>query len=219
MTKIKRAPKRTPSTHPGIASFIKALAVCADDELPGLLQPVCSSGWTWPRTDLQHWIVPLNRFDAILEGVVNDYDLSSMEHCQTNAFTPRTKQLVAAILAFEKVLLENSTNRKIFASFDVSDYAASMAPEPVYELLELTTRFPVTSSSSSAASQRPPPHDRPVHPSRYPSPRSPTSPAVLEHQRRHLVVWNRREASPQPRARVGHARVWPRDGRLGGRRD
>lgn len=87
-----------------------------------MLLPVVNGGWTWPRTDLQHWIVPLNRFDSILEGVINDYDLGSMEHCQTNAFTPRTKELVAAILAFEKILLENSTNRKIFASFDVSDY-------------------------------------------------------------------------------------------------
>lgn len=122
MTKIKRAPKRTPSTHPGIASFIVALREdhSRPEDLPGMLLPVVNGGWTWPRTDLQNWIVPLNRFDAILEGVINDYDLGSMEHCQTNAFTPRTKELVAAILAFEKILLENSTNRKIFASFDVS---------------------------------------------------------------------------------------------------
>lgn len=122
MTRIKRAPRKAGSTHAGIAAFIIALREenSADDELPALLLPVVQSGWTWPRTDLQHWILPLNRFDAILEQVVQDYDLASMEHLQTNAFTPRTKQLVGAILAFEKVLLENSTNRKIFASFDVS---------------------------------------------------------------------------------------------------
>lgn len=124
MTKIKRAPKRTPSTHAGIAAFITALneTNSADDELPSLLNPIVQVGWTWPRTDLQHWIVPLNRFDALLDKVVTDYDLGSMQHAQTNAFTPRTKQLVLAILSFEKVLLENSTNRKIFASFDVSTY-------------------------------------------------------------------------------------------------
>jgi E3 ubiquitin-protein ligase HUWE1 len=122
MVRIKRAPKRQPSTNPGIAAFITALQAenSPADELPALLLPIVHSGWTWPRTDLQHWIVPLNRFDSILEDVIRDYDLGSMEHCQTNAFTPRTKELVGAILAFEKVLLENSTNRKIFASFDVS---------------------------------------------------------------------------------------------------
>lgn len=118
--KIKRAPKKSPSTHAGIASFILAALAAPDDELPALLRPITTLGWAWPRTDLQHWIAPLNRFDAILEDVIRDYDLASMLHCQTNAFTPRTKALLTAILAFEKVLLENSTNRKIFASFDVS---------------------------------------------------------------------------------------------------
>lgn len=128
MTKIKRAPKRSPSTNPGIAAFILAIQSCTPDSLPSLLNPISSSGWTWPRTDLQHWIQPLNRFDSILEDVIRDYDLGSMEHCQTNAFTPRTKELVGAILAFEKVLLENSTNRKIFASFDVSPGTCSRFP-------------------------------------------------------------------------------------------
>lgn len=118
--RIKRASKKHPSTNAEIAAFILAANACADEELPQLLDPILSAGWTWPRTDLQHWIVPLNRFDRILEDVVNDYDLTSMEHAQINAFTPRTRTLLLAILAFEKLLLENSTNRKIFASFDVS---------------------------------------------------------------------------------------------------
>ena len=90
------------------------------DDLPELIRPVVQQGWAWPRTDLQHWIAPLNRFDTILEDIVRDYDLASMEHCQTNEFTPRTRELLHAVLAFEKILLENSTNRKIYASFDVS---------------------------------------------------------------------------------------------------
>lgn len=118
--KIKRAPKRYPSTHPAIAAFVLAITASAQDELPSLLEPILTSGWTWPRTDLQHWILPLNRFDTILEEVINDYDLSSMEHCQRNSFTPRTKILLNSILSFQKLLLENSTNRKIFSSFDVS---------------------------------------------------------------------------------------------------
>lgn len=36
-----------------------------------------------------------------------------------NPFTPRTKRTVLAILGFEKLLLENCTNRKMFASYDV----------------------------------------------------------------------------------------------------
>lgn len=152
MTKIKRAPKRNPSTHPGIASFIVALRDdnSKDDELPGLLLPIVEAGWKWPRTDLQHWIAPLNRFDTILEHVVRDYDLGSMDHPQTNAFTPRTKELVHSVLAFEKVLLENSTNRKIYASFDVS----------VVDETGSAAIVPLTPDFSPAALERPTPHYR-----------------------------------------------------------
>ena len=118
--KIKRPPKKQPSSNPSIAAFISSLATAKDDDLPELLESVLAVGWTWPRTDLQHWINPLNRFDTILDGVVTDYDLATLDHPQTNQFTPRTKRTLLAILRFEKLLLENSTNRKIFASFDVS---------------------------------------------------------------------------------------------------
>lgn len=36
-----------------------------------------------------------------------------------NPFTPRTKRTVLAVLGFEKLLLENCTNRKMFSSYDV----------------------------------------------------------------------------------------------------
>ncbi|GAA5909447.1 hypothetical protein JCM8208_006528, partial [Rhodotorula glutinis] len=118
MARLKRQPKRGGSAHPGIAAFIAQIQAVAQHELPALLEPLVAAGWTWPRTDLQHWIHPLNRFDDILEQVIADYDLASMEHGQTNTFTPRTKELLLAVLSFEKLLLENSTNRKIFNGFD-----------------------------------------------------------------------------------------------------
>ncbi|GAA6015032.1 hypothetical protein JCM10207_008710 [Rhodosporidiobolus poonsookiae] len=118
MARLKRSPKKGGSANPHIANFIRQLQDVPQDELPQLLKPVVAQGWQWPRTDLQHWVHPLNRFDEILEAVIRDYDLSDTLHCQTNDFTPRTKELVLSVLAFQKVLLENSTNRKIFAGFD-----------------------------------------------------------------------------------------------------
>lgn len=118
--KITRALKRVPSTHPGIAHFILTVVTTLEDDndLVALLNSHLV--WVWPRTDLHHWIGVLNRFDAILDQIIKDYDLNSMDHAQTSPFTPRTAALLHAILAFEKVLLENATNRKVFASFDVS---------------------------------------------------------------------------------------------------
>jgi len=117
--RLKRAPKRGGSANAGIANMIDRIQRVAQDELPSLLDPVVKAGWTWPRTDLQHWIYPLNRFDEVLEQIIRDYDLSDMQHCQTNNFTPRTKELLLSVLGFQKLLLENSTNRKIFNGFDV----------------------------------------------------------------------------------------------------
>lgn len=73
--------------------------------------------WKWPRSDLNAWIKVLNKFDAILEEVIRDYEVDKL---QVNVFTPATKATLCEILRFERLLLENSTNRKMFHSYDVS---------------------------------------------------------------------------------------------------
>ncbi|GAA5975362.1 hypothetical protein JCM5350_006450 [Sporobolomyces pararoseus] len=139
--RLKRTPKRGGSANPGIANFIDRIQRVPQDELPSLLDPVVKNGWTWPRTDMQHWIYPLNRFDEILEQIIKDYDLSDMQHCQTNDFTPRTKELLLSILKFQKLLLENSTNRKIFNGFDrINDLLHSIDVEVLLATLRLALR-------------------------------------------------------------------------------
>lgn len=73
--------------------------------------------WKWPRSDLNAWIKVLNKFDAILAGFIRDYDIDNL---QVKEFTPLAKITIAEILRFERLLLENSTNRKTFNSYDVS---------------------------------------------------------------------------------------------------
>lgn len=73
--------------------------------------------WKWPRSDLNAWIKVLNKFEAILEEVIRDYEVDKL---QVNVFTPATKATLCEILRFERLLLENSTNRKMFHSYDVS---------------------------------------------------------------------------------------------------
>ena len=86
-----------------------------NDQLADILGQVDS--WKWPRSDLHTWIKVLNKFDAILEEAIRDYDIDNL---QVNVFTPLTKKTVCEILRFERLLLENSTNRKTFNSYDVS---------------------------------------------------------------------------------------------------
>lgn len=103
--------------HPKITALILAIQHGAEDELASILAAV--QVWHWPRTDLHYWIKPLNRFDAILEEICKSYGLVGGQ-VQVSEFTPRTKELVLAILRFTRLLLENATNRKLYSSFDVS---------------------------------------------------------------------------------------------------
>lgn len=129
--------------NPRVVELIKAFTSLPEDELTATLEATNLEGWQWPRSDLTFWIPVLNRFDGILETVIKSYDLrgtwSRKEKdaegkeikedpavearrlgVQMNPFTPRTKRTVVAIFEFEKLLLENCTNRKMFASYDVS---------------------------------------------------------------------------------------------------
>ena len=89
------------------------------EDLPELLAPIES--WKWPRSDLHSWIKVLNKFDSVLEDTIRDYDVDKL---QVKEFTPLTKKIVCHILGFERLLLENSTNRKLFNSYDVSSSVA-----------------------------------------------------------------------------------------------
>lgn len=51
-----------------------------------------------------------------MDGIIQEYNV---EKLQLTPFTPESKELLSEILRFERLLLENSTNRKTFSSYDV----------------------------------------------------------------------------------------------------
>ena len=106
---------------PQVAELINKLANTPNEDLHEVLNQIDS--WKWPRSDLNAWIKVLNKFDAILEEVIQDYDIDKL---QVNVFTPMTKKTVSEILRFERLLLENSTNRKTYASYDVRTVSYSI---------------------------------------------------------------------------------------------
>jgi E3 ubiquitin-protein ligase HUWE1 len=97
-----------------VANLISKLLQTQESELADFLSTIDT--WKWPRSDLNAWVKVLNKFDAILEEVISKYDVDRL---QRNAFDPETKRLICEILRFERLLLENSTNRKTFSSYDV----------------------------------------------------------------------------------------------------
>lgn len=98
-----------------MAELIQSLLDTPDDELADVLGAI--DHWRWPRSDLNAWVPVLNKFDAVLEDAIRAY---AVDELQLTPFTPSAKRTVCEILRFERLLLENSTNRKTFASYDVS---------------------------------------------------------------------------------------------------
>ncbi|EGN99872.1 hypothetical protein SERLA73DRAFT_88605 [Serpula lacrymans var. lacrymans S7.3] len=111
--KILHKSKRATPPHPQVVEVIEKLANTSNDDLAEVLSEVDS--WKWPRSDLNAWIKVLNKFDVVLEEAIRDYDVDKI---QVNIFTPATKKVVCEILRFERLLLDNSTNRKMFSSYD-----------------------------------------------------------------------------------------------------
>ncbi|KAJ3790759.1 hypothetical protein GGU10DRAFT_281593 [Lentinula aff. detonsa] len=111
--KILHKSKRTVPPPPQVADLITKLINTPDDALAQTLEEI--DAWKWQRSDLNAWIKVLNKFDTVLEDVIREYGIDKL---QVQDFSPETKKLVSEILKFERLLLENSTNRKMFNSYD-----------------------------------------------------------------------------------------------------
>lgn len=66
---------------------------------------------------MHHWVPVLDKFDAIYEAKISQYNVDTV---QSQDFTEEDKQSLLEILRVEKLVMDNATSRKIFASYDVS---------------------------------------------------------------------------------------------------
>ncbi|PWN48958.1 DUF913-domain-containing protein [Violaceomyces palustris] len=146
--KITKTPKRLAPAAPEVLSLLNRVSTATDDELPDILDSI--SEWCWPRGDLYYWTQVLNRFDSILEETCRDYELSKL---QINDFTPLRKRLVVSILRFSRLLIENCTNRKLYASYE---HLNALLFTPDLDVLEATLRLllrPAQQHSSQSGSR------------------------------------------------------------------
>jgi E3 ubiquitin-protein ligase HUWE1 len=97
-----------------LADLIVKLLIATNEQVPTILKTVDS--WKWPRSDLNSWIKVLNKFDDIMDEIIREYNVAKL---QLKPFSEGAKDLLSEILRFERLLLENSTNRKTFSSYDV----------------------------------------------------------------------------------------------------
>ncbi|KAF9918729.1 hypothetical protein BX616_006259 [Lobosporangium transversale] len=112
--KIKKTPVKKLAVPPlPIRNLIKTLKECPEAEIANHIE--ATPEWTWPRGDLFHWVGVLNRFDEILETLCKRYD---MKKPQSKVMTPGDWRLTIAMLTFSRLLLENCTNRNLYASYE-----------------------------------------------------------------------------------------------------
>lgn len=95
--------------------LVQDLQTIPKDELATFIRNI--SYWKCPRSELHVWFGVLDRFDEIMENLISEYDAANL---QLKPFTEEDKELLFQILRFERMLLDNSTNRKLFNSYDVS---------------------------------------------------------------------------------------------------
>jgi E3 ubiquitin-protein ligase HUWE1 len=112
----------------------EAIVKSETDDLVAILASVPS--WRYPRHDLNAWVDVLDKLDEVLAEVITSYDIAKI---QVNPFTPKTKELVLQILRFQKLLLENCTSRKLFASYDVSPTRETSFDISAYQIFSLPT--------------------------------------------------------------------------------
>ncbi|KAF9096459.1 hypothetical protein BGX23_011187 [Mortierella sp. AD031] len=93
--------------------LIKTLAECPEAEVIKILEVIPE--WSWPRSDIFLWVAVLNRFDDILDTVCKTYD---MKKPHPKAFSEMDRRLTLEILHFSRLLLENCTNRNLYASYE-----------------------------------------------------------------------------------------------------
>ncbi|KAF8985816.1 hypothetical protein BGZ46_001784 [Entomortierella lignicola] len=111
--KIKKTPVKKLVVPPiAIRNLIKSLKECPESDIATYIE--ATPEWVWPRGDLFHWVAVLNRFDEILDTLCKTYD---MKKAQPKEFS-ENKRLIMAILGFSRMLLENCTNRNLYASYE-----------------------------------------------------------------------------------------------------
>ncbi|KAK7687104.1 hypothetical protein QCA50_009605 [Cerrena zonata] len=111
--RIAQKSKKVSPPLPQVVEFMERILVTPTEQLADVLSQIDS--WKWPRSDLHSWIKVLNKLDEVLEHIIHEYEIDKI---QKQDFTPSTKRTICEILRFERLLLENSTNRKTFNSYD-----------------------------------------------------------------------------------------------------
>ncbi|KAG5462539.1 MAG: hypothetical protein BJ554DRAFT_4695, partial [Olpidium bornovanus] len=113
--------------HPVVQTVINSLVECPEKALAATLSEF-GTEWPFPRGDLFHYVPVLNRFDSIVAAICARSKITGTADLGKQMISPADKDVLLAILTFERLLLENCTNRNVYSSYEVSVTVSSAAP-------------------------------------------------------------------------------------------
>ncbi|WBW74340.1 HECT-type ubiquitin-protein ligase E3 Ptr1 [Schizosaccharomyces osmophilus] len=136
--RITKSPSKNPNSQPPpwVLEFIKEIQnenTCPFEKVASLCSDFRKREWTYPRGDLYSWIPVLNRFDAILEKMVEDYGLKTK--VQSRPFDPLSYTVLLEVLKFSTYLLKHCANRSIYNS---TAYLEQLLNSSELEILDAT---------------------------------------------------------------------------------
>ena len=111
--KISSARKQIQPT-PEVAETMRRLLEAREEDLSKLIVYMLKE-WSLGKSDLHNWAPVLDRFDDILKQLAEEYMPAGP---QSQSYSAEHKQLIMCILGLEKLLLENSSSRNLFNTYD-----------------------------------------------------------------------------------------------------
>ncbi|KAH9385126.1 E3 ubiquitin-protein ligase HUWE1 [Nematocida major] len=106
--------KRFTQPPENISNIIRNLESVPESEIAVYLTNI--NEWRHTKTDLFYWVSVLDRLDMVLKNMLSEYNI---EQFQNRPLSKEDKEKAHAILKFQKLLVENSSNKSLFSSFDV----------------------------------------------------------------------------------------------------
>ncbi|EPY50204.1 HECT-type ubiquitin ligase E3 Ptr1 [Schizosaccharomyces cryophilus OY26] len=136
--RITKSPPKNQYSQPPpwVLEFIKEIQneeTCPIEKVASLCSDFRKREWAYPRGDLYSWIPVLNRFDAILEKIVEDYELKNK--VQARPFDSLIFTVLLEVLKFSTYLLKHCANRSIYNS---TTYLEQLLNSSDLEILDAT---------------------------------------------------------------------------------
>ncbi|KAI9295222.1 hypothetical protein K502DRAFT_315969 [Neoconidiobolus thromboides FSU 785] len=111
---IKRLPNRKISPLPPfLRSLVQRIFEANGAELTIILKDIMDKNL--PKSDLNNWIGVLNKFDGILEKLIEKYSLTKIQRVN---FAEEDREQIIGILSLTKILFDKCTNRNLYCSYE-----------------------------------------------------------------------------------------------------